>query len=70
MEEWRYSSTILDLGTSWNEWSASRSGCKWKNYHITIFPGQSLSPKTEKLSLEETMDLSRDRLILELEPIG
>jgi hypothetical protein len=27
----------------------------------------SLSPKTEKLSLEETMDLSRDRLILELE---
>jgi hypothetical protein len=23
----------------------------------------SLSPKTEKLSLEETMDLSRDRLI-------
>jgi hypothetical protein len=25
----------------------------------------SLSPKTEKLSLEETMDLSRDRLILE-----
>jgi hypothetical protein len=27
----------------------------------------SVSPKTEKLSLEETMDLSRDRLILELE---
>jgi hypothetical protein len=27
----------------------------------------SLSPKTEKLSLEEAMDLSRDRLILELE---
>jgi hypothetical protein len=27
----------------------------------------SLSPKTEKLSLEGTMDLSRDRLILELE---
>jgi hypothetical protein len=26
----------------------------------------SLSPKTEELSLEETMDLSRDRLILEL----
>jgi hypothetical protein len=26
-----------------------------------------LSPKTEKLSLEGTMDLSRDRLILELE---
>jgi hypothetical protein len=26
----------------------------------------SLSPKTEKLSLEGTMDLSRDRLILEL----
>jgi hypothetical protein len=26
----------------------------------------SLSPKTEKLSLEEAMDLSRDRLILEL----
>jgi hypothetical protein len=25
------------------------------------------SPKTEKLSLEGTMDLSRDRLILELE---
>jgi hypothetical protein len=27
----------------------------------------TVSPKTEKLSLEETMDLSRDRLILELE---
>jgi hypothetical protein len=27
----------------------------------------SLSPKTEKLSLEQAMDLSRDRLILELE---
>jgi hypothetical protein len=27
----------------------------------------SLSPKTEKLSFEEAMDLSRDRLILELE---
>jgi hypothetical protein len=27
----------------------------------------SLSPKTEKLSLEEAMDLSRDRIILELE---
>jgi hypothetical protein len=27
----------------------------------------SLSRKTEKLSLEETVDLSRDRLILELE---
>jgi hypothetical protein len=26
----------------------------------------SLSPKTEKLSFEGTMDLSRDRLILEL----
>jgi hypothetical protein len=28
---------------------------------------ESLSPKTEKLSLEEAMDLSRDRIILELE---
>jgi ABC-type uncharacterized transport system ATPase subunit len=27
----------------------------------------SLSPKTGKLSLEEAMNLSRDRLILELE---
>jgi hypothetical protein len=27
----------------------------------------SLTPKTEKLSLEEAMDLSRDRLTLELE---
>jgi hypothetical protein len=34
---------------------------KWKNYHITTFPGQSLS-KTG-LSLEEAVDLSRDRLI-------
>jgi hypothetical protein len=34
---------------------------KWKNYHITTFPGQSLS-KTG-LSLEEAMDLSRDRQI-------
>jgi hypothetical protein len=32
---------------------------KWKNYHITTFL-DSLSPKTEKLSLEEAMDLSRD----------
>jgi hypothetical protein len=31
---------------------------KWKNYHITTFLN-SLSPKT--LSLEEAMDLSRDR---------
>jgi hypothetical protein len=29
----------------------------------------SLSPKTEKLSLEEAMDLSRDRLILELDKV-
>jgi hypothetical protein len=48
-------------------------------YHITIFPGQSLSPKNMQdyssgnqlkfgdLSLEEAMDLSRDRQILELE---
>jgi hypothetical protein len=36
---------------------------KWKNYQITTFPGQSLS-KTG-LSLEEAMDLSQDRLILE-----
>jgi hypothetical protein len=34
---------------------------KWKNYHITTFPGQSLS----KNSLEEAMDLSRDRQIEE-----
>jgi hypothetical protein len=34
-----------------------------KNYHITTFPGQSLS-KTG-LSLEEAMDLSRDRQIEE-----
>jgi hypothetical protein len=32
---------------------------KWRNYHITTFPGQSLS-KTG-LSLEEAMDLSRDK---------
>jgi hypothetical protein len=31
---------------------------KWKNYHITTFL-DSLSPKA--LSLEEAMDLSRDR---------
>jgi hypothetical protein len=35
---------------------------KWKNYHIITFPGQSLSK-----TLEEAMDLSQDRLILELE---
>jgi hypothetical protein len=35
---------------------------KWKNYHITTFPGQCLSK-----TLEEAMDLSQDRLILELE---
>jgi hypothetical protein len=33
---------------------------KWKNYHITTFPGQSGS-------LEEAMDLSRDRQIEEEE---
>jgi hypothetical protein len=38
---------------------------KWKNYHITTFPGQSLS-KTG-LTLEEAMDLSRDRQIEEEE---
>jgi hypothetical protein len=43
-----------------------RCGNKLKNYHIINFL-DSLSPKTEKLSLEGTMDLSRDRLILELE---
>jgi hypothetical protein len=37
---------------------------KWKNYHIITFPGQSLSK-----TLEEAMDLSQDRLILELELI-
>jgi hypothetical protein len=35
---------------------------KWKNYHIITFPGQSLSK-----TLEEAMDLSQDRVILELE---
>jgi hypothetical protein len=35
---------------------------KWKNYHIITFPGQSLSK-----TLEEAMDLSQDRLILELD---
>jgi hypothetical protein len=35
---------------------------KWKTYHIITFPGQSLSK-----TLEEAMDLSQDRLILELE---
>jgi hypothetical protein len=30
------------------------------------FSWDSLSPKTEKLSLEEAVDLSRDRLILEI----
>jgi hypothetical protein len=38
---------------------------KWKNYHIITFPGQSLSK-----TLEEAMDLSEDRLILELETFG
>jgi hypothetical protein len=53
---------------------------KWKNYHITTFPGQSLSKNMRddssgdklkialfgELSLEEDMNLPRDRLILEL----
>jgi hypothetical protein len=34
---------------------------KWKNYHISTFPGQSLSK-----SLEEAMDLSQDRLLLDI----
>jgi hypothetical protein len=33
-----------------------------ENYHIITFPGQSLSK-----TLEEAMNLSRDRLILELD---
>jgi hypothetical protein len=37
---------------------------KWKNYHIITFPGQSLSK-----TLEEAMDLSQDRLILELDMV-
>jgi hypothetical protein len=37
-----------------------------KTTTLKLFLG-SLSPKTEKLSLEEAMDLSRDRIILELE---
>jgi hypothetical protein len=55
---------------------------KWKNYHITTFPGQSLSKNLRdassgdklkialfgELSFEEAMDLSRDRQILEPEP--
>jgi hypothetical protein len=35
---------------------------KWKNYHIITFPGQSLSK-----TLEEAMDLSQDRLILDFD---
>jgi hypothetical protein len=38
---------------------------KWKNYQIITFPGQSLSK-----TLEEAMDLSQDRLILELNIIS
>jgi hypothetical protein len=37
-----------------------------KTTTLQLFP-DSLSPKTEKLSLEEVMDLSRDRLIDEEE---
>jgi hypothetical protein len=37
-----------------------------KNTTLLLFL-DSLSPKTEKLSLEEAMNLSRDRLLLELE---
>jgi hypothetical protein len=36
---------------------------KLPHYNFSL---DSLSPKTEKLGLEETMDLSRDRLILDL----
>jgi hypothetical protein len=39
---------------------------KWKNTTLQLFL-DSLSAKTEKLSLEGTMDLSRDRLIPEPE---
>jgi hypothetical protein len=37
-----------------------RCGKQMGNYHISTFPGQSLSK-----SLEEAMDLSEDRLLLE-----
>jgi hypothetical protein len=54
---------------------------KWKNYHITTFPGRSLSKIMRdassgvkvkialfgELSLEEAKNLSRDRQILELD---
>jgi hypothetical protein len=39
---------------------------KWKNYHITTFPGQSLS-KNRETQFGRDYDLSRERLILELE---
>jgi hypothetical protein len=39
-----------------------RYGKQMENLHIITFPGQSLSK-----TLEEAMDLSQDRLILELE---
>jgi hypothetical protein len=42
----------------------------WKANGKTTTLQRFLSPKTEKLSLEGTMDLSRDRLILELEGFG
>jgi hypothetical protein len=42
-------------------WKAN--GKKLPHYYFSW----TVSPKTEKLSLEEAMDLSRDRLILELE---
>jgi hypothetical protein len=45
-----------------------RCGKKMEKLPHSNFPGHSLS-KTEKLSLEETMDLSRDRLIHELENV-
>jgi hypothetical protein len=41
-----------------------RCGKQMENYHIITFPEQSLS---KNINLEGTMDLSRDRLILELE---
>jgi hypothetical protein len=47
MGEWRYSSTILDLGTRWRDWSASRPDrfIPGKISRCTYWIGGSVGPR-------------------------
>jgi hypothetical protein len=64
-EQWMVEMVHCRITTGETTWFQRLLYCdvesKWKNYYISTFPGQSASK-----SLEEAMDLSQDRLLLEL----